>query len=448
MHAPFAAARLRIFWYGDRRRRRGTSCLVVLLTRSGSVVGAALASARDLGVFGGCSSGPTCDPTQCLQKNQCVKGWNTYDDAVTAAPAAASEECRLVCTKQTDCPFDYHCVTGGTIEGGTVDYCVKDRVPGFLGADYKPAGAGEAAGGAPWGAPCDPSKGFDSNADCDGNQSFWCYGTSPTDANSYCTQFQCTDDGDCPGGWWCEHDQRHAERDVDRAATQTVWGTDGQRVHAARVQHQTGNVLRAVQVRRRLPDEPRRRATLRERPMARAQRRRCARWSATRTTTAPTIKRARTPDSRAVFVCRARRRAKATVRSAHRAARTVIAEPAVATAFKRIIRRSTSAPRRRRRARTTRTRATPIRVPRFRTPRSRRSRRPSESVVRTAAKPGSRSINATQRTCSGSVATRTTARVQAELATRTTTAARTAATPRSKRATDQLSLTSSLFSPT
>ena len=32
---------------------------------------------------------------------------------------------------------------------------------------------------------------------------FWCYGTSPTDANSFCTVFGCTVDTDCAGGCWC-----------------------------------------------------------------------------------------------------------------------------------------------------------------------------------------------------------------------------------------------------
>ncbi len=164
---------------------------------------AAVIGALALGVFGGCSSGTTCDPTQCLQKNQCVKGYANYDDAVKADPTVATTECRLVCTAPTDCPFNYHCVGGGTTEAGTVSYCVKDRTPAFLGKDFTAASSGEAAAGAPWGVPCDPTKGLDSNTDCSTTESFWCYGTSPTDANAFCTQFQCGDDGDCPGGWWC-----------------------------------------------------------------------------------------------------------------------------------------------------------------------------------------------------------------------------------------------------
>jgi hypothetical protein len=32
---------------------------------------------------------------------------------------------------------------------------------------------------------------------------FACFGISPTDANAFCTIFDCAADSDCPGGWWC-----------------------------------------------------------------------------------------------------------------------------------------------------------------------------------------------------------------------------------------------------
>ncbi|HEY1958110.1 MAG TPA: hypothetical protein VGH28_20965 [Polyangiaceae bacterium] len=134
-----------------------------------------------------------CDPTQCLPNNTCASGWATSSDAIKADAANKTTACRLTCTKPTDCPFNFTCVGG---DGGN-GYCAQDRTA------YTPSVKGEPAGGLPWGAPCDPTKGFDQNSDCDVSQQFWCYGASPTDANAFCTQYQCTDDADCPGGWWC-----------------------------------------------------------------------------------------------------------------------------------------------------------------------------------------------------------------------------------------------------
>ncbi len=152
---------------------------------------------------GGCA---ICDPTLCLQKNQCVLGWQNYDDYAQKNTANQTTECRLTCNAQSDCPFNYHCVPSGT--PGT-NYCINDRTA------YKPAMVGEAAAGAPWGVPCSGQNAGTGNAplisnpSCDSSQQFWCYATSPTDANGYCTQEQCTDangmpdDANCPGGWWC-----------------------------------------------------------------------------------------------------------------------------------------------------------------------------------------------------------------------------------------------------
>jgi len=141
-----------------------------------------------------------CDPTLCLPKNQCILGWQNYDDYVKTNTANETTECRLTCNAQSDCPFNYHCVPSGT--AGT-NYCINDRTA------YKPAMVGEAAAGAPWGVACSGQNAGSGNGplianpSCDTSQQFWCYATSPTDANGYCTQEQCNDDGDCPGGWWC-----------------------------------------------------------------------------------------------------------------------------------------------------------------------------------------------------------------------------------------------------
>jgi len=138
-----------------------------------------------------------CDPALCLKNNDCIQGWVQYADYLKGDKTKQTTECRLKCNVPTDCPFDYHCIPADSGQG----YCAKDRPYG--GADYKPTVTGEAAGGAPWGVPCQPGDGFDTNKACDSAQNFWCYGTGPTDANAFCTQYGCTDDADCAGGWWC-----------------------------------------------------------------------------------------------------------------------------------------------------------------------------------------------------------------------------------------------------
>ena len=162
------------------------------------------------GTNAGCAK---CDAAQCLPNNTCASGWATTPDALNADPSTKTTACRLTCTKPTDCPFNYTCVGG---DNGT-GYCAKDRYA------YTATAKGEPAGGAPWGAPCDPTKGFDTNADCDTSQSFWCYGVSPTDANAFCTQFECKDDADCPGGWWCA--QINDSPNVT-SAKRSFWGAD------------------------------------------------------------------------------------------------------------------------------------------------------------------------------------------------------------------------------
>ncbi len=138
-----------------------------------------------------------CDPTQCLKNNDCITGWASYADYLKGDKSNQTTECRLKCNAPTDCPFDYHCVPSDSGQG----YCAKDRA--FNGVDYKPKQTGEAAGGAPWGVACQPTDGLDTNPACDTSQNFWCYGTSPTDANAFCTQYQCNDDADCAAGYWC-----------------------------------------------------------------------------------------------------------------------------------------------------------------------------------------------------------------------------------------------------
>jgi hypothetical protein len=55
-----------------------------------------------------------------------------------------------------------------------------------------------------FGASCLPTGGEQGNTECDVANGFACYGTSPTDANAFCTRFDCKDDASCAPGWWCK----------------------------------------------------------------------------------------------------------------------------------------------------------------------------------------------------------------------------------------------------
>ena len=124
-----------------------------------------------------CSSGGDgCDDSKCAKGNKCVN-----DGSVTA--------CRLLCPSQTACPANFHCAS---TPDGKETYCKADKTK------YGPS-KGQ------WGVSCNPAGGLDNNPDCDNAQNFWCYGQLPTDGAAYCTQYQCTDDNDCAGGFWCAH---------------------------------------------------------------------------------------------------------------------------------------------------------------------------------------------------------------------------------------------------
>lgn len=120
-------------------------------------------------------SSASCDDSKCAAGNKCINTGTTT-------------QCELVCAAQTDCPANYHC---GASKDGAHNYCQAD------GVTFK-AGPGQ------WGAHCDPSKGLDSNSDCDTNDQFWCYGRNPTDGQAFCTQFQCARDSDCALDYVCQ----------------------------------------------------------------------------------------------------------------------------------------------------------------------------------------------------------------------------------------------------
>jgi hypothetical protein len=134
-----------------------------------------------------CSSGtsstapPACVESQCDPGNLCL------------ADATGLVECRLPCTAQSDCPWDYTCTQVST----TDIYCADDTaVSPTTGTPYvKAKGV--------WGDSCNPEGGVDNNPACDWSQGFRCLARSPTDGDAYCTQFFCQSDADCAGGWWC-----------------------------------------------------------------------------------------------------------------------------------------------------------------------------------------------------------------------------------------------------
>jgi len=57
--------------------------------------------------------------------------------------------------------------------------------------------------GTQFGAPCNPTDGFQNNPACDAADGFWCNASSPLDASAYCTYFGCKADTDCGDGFYC-----------------------------------------------------------------------------------------------------------------------------------------------------------------------------------------------------------------------------------------------------
>ncbi len=143
-----------------------------------------------LSVLFACSSTSPSAPAGC-QDSLCAKNNKCIDDGKT-------NECRLLCSKQEDCPDNYRCMLGPKSDK---TYCSP-----LTGTTIKKKDKGQ------WGAHCaailDAKKqptaaGLDANPDCDTEQNFWCYAQNPTDGEAFCTQYQCGSDSDCKGGYWC-----------------------------------------------------------------------------------------------------------------------------------------------------------------------------------------------------------------------------------------------------
>ncbi len=168
-----------------------------------------------LALLPACSSDPPaatgCQDSQCVKNNKCVNN-------------GTDTKCRLLCSKQEDCPSTSKCVVN---PAGDTTYCTP--LEGFA-ARITPRDKGQ------WGYHCNPvldaqgkplPAGLDANPDCDTNQTeapFWCYGETPTDGDAFCTQFQCENDGQCKGGYWCatinlEPSVRRAKRSVEETTT-------------------------------------------------------------------------------------------------------------------------------------------------------------------------------------------------------------------------------------
>ena len=142
-----------------------------------------------VGILAACSSEntqqpATCDSAKCAPGNECL-------------PLNGEVKCRKTCSSNDDpatsCPFGYTCTD---TETGVSPFCIQDTALRDDGnpVEKKPSGQ--------WGAPCPATGGFE-NAACDLDQNFYCYGTSPTDAEAYCTRYECEKDSDCGAGFWC-----------------------------------------------------------------------------------------------------------------------------------------------------------------------------------------------------------------------------------------------------
>lgn len=121
------------------------------------------------------SSG-SCPSDGCAEGNECIE-------------FKGKEACRRLCTSHTGtegCPFNYFCFQPPTgkafCEKNTYTYDKKDK--------------------GQWGAACNAAGGLE-NPDCDTEQGFWCLGLNPSDADAYCTVYDCNADADCGAGFWC-----------------------------------------------------------------------------------------------------------------------------------------------------------------------------------------------------------------------------------------------------
>jgi hypothetical protein len=121
--------------------------------------------------FTGCSNDEApCDSAKCAANNECI--------------ARGSEtKCRLKCDSDNGCPTGYRC----EVEQSP-SYCHPEADATF------PRG---------FGVRCAPPDGIEGNPACNTDRGLACFARSPTDADAYCTKFDCATDADCPKSFFC-----------------------------------------------------------------------------------------------------------------------------------------------------------------------------------------------------------------------------------------------------
>jgi hypothetical protein len=132
-----------------------------------------------------CSSDPEpCDNGGCAAGNKCL-AFN------------GETKCRKTCGSNsnpaTSCPFGYTCTD---TQSGVEPFCVQDKAVKGDGTPLTKKPSGQ------WGSKCPANLGAE-QANCDGDQGFFCYGISPTDGDAYCTRYDCKSDDECGAGFWC-----------------------------------------------------------------------------------------------------------------------------------------------------------------------------------------------------------------------------------------------------
>ena len=179
----------------------------------------------------------TCDETQCLQGNKCLKGdgelkcrrpCSSNNDPATNCPAGAicvagntQSTLPIECAKSEDKAVD---VCGAlSTQGGTKltpyiclnatpkncvasgdKWCCNDAPSEVYAQPFCKRNVREIkAGPKQWGAGCNATAGLENNVDCDSAQGFFCYGTSPADGASYCTRYDCHADIECAPNFYC-----------------------------------------------------------------------------------------------------------------------------------------------------------------------------------------------------------------------------------------------------
>src|SRR4029077_13336547 len=117
-----------------------------------------------------------CNPASCAAGSACVGGSGASAAGMACVGGSdAGATCQKLCTRQDDCPFNWYCN-----DGQPKSWCAPSTI-NFS----KQSGQ--------FGDPCLPTGG-DTTPACDTVDTFGCYGTSPTDANAFCTLFDCAQD--------------------------------------------------------------------------------------------------------------------------------------------------------------------------------------------------------------------------------------------------------------